>query len=122
MSSQTQLPGNLGTIDWTNWVRGLLAATIGGGAGAVQSGFGTMVVDPKDFNIYTGKLYMVMGVCFCFSGIMSMMTYLHNKPIPEIVRFTNETSPSGATKTTETRIPMPPTDPSVSVAPEPPKP
>lgn len=81
----TILPGNLGTLDWSSWTRGILTALIGGGAGAVSAGFGTMVVDPKDFNIYTGKIYLVMLATFCFSGIMSMMQYLHTKPIPDVI-------------------------------------
>jgi hypothetical protein len=45
-----------------------------------------MVVDPKDFNVYTGKMYMVMLVCFAFSGTMAMMQFLHTKPIPDLIQ------------------------------------
>ncbi len=86
MIAPTQLPGNLGTMDWSTWTRGLATSFIGGGAGAVSAGFGTMIVDPKDFNVYTGKLYAVMGVTFSFAGVMAMMQYLHNKPIPDLVQ------------------------------------
>src|SRR5882724_9954822 len=95
--ASTQLPGNMGTIDWTGWTRGLVAAFIGGGAGAVQVGFSTMVVDPKDFNAYTGKIYLVMLVSFVFSGLMAMMTFLHNQPIPALVakEESTKTEPDG---------------------------
>jgi hypothetical protein len=43
-----------------------------------------MIVDPKDFSVYTGKLYVVMLVSFAFSGTMSMMQFLHTKPIPDL--------------------------------------
>lgn len=109
--ARTQLPGDMGMIDWTGWTRGLVAALIGGGAGAVTSGFGNIIVDPKDFNIYTGKLWAVMGACFLINGVLSMMAYLHNKPIPEIISSSAsmEHLPGGGTiaKTSETRIPVP---------------
>ncbi len=88
MMAPTQLPGNLGTLDWSSWTRGLATAFIGGGAGAVSAGFGTMVVDPKDFNVYTGKMYLVMMVCFLLNGTMAMMQYLHTKPIPDVLTET----------------------------------
>lgn len=82
----TTLPGNMGVLDWTDWVRGLLTAFIGGGSGAVSAGFGTMVVDPKDFNVYSGKIYEVMGATFLFSAVIQLFQYLHTKPIPALVQ------------------------------------
>jgi hypothetical protein len=81
----TTLPGNLGTLDWSSWTRGLATSFIGGGSGAVSAGFSTMIIDPKDFNAHTWKMYIVMGVSFLFSGVMAMMQFLHNKPIPDLI-------------------------------------
>lgn len=112
MIQPTHLPANLGTIDWTNWVRGLAAAFIGGGAGAVQVGFSTVVVDPQDFNVHAGKLYVVMLVSFLFSGTMSMMAFLHQQPIPALIAKSESTrtEPDGTitVKTKEVTVPTQP--------------
>ena len=34
-------------LDWAGWLRGFFGALISGGAGAVGSGFGSIIVDPK---------------------------------------------------------------------------
>ena len=110
--ASTQLPGNMGTIDWTNWVRGLAAASIGGGAGAVTSGFGNIIVDPNDFNIHSGKLYQVMAACFLINGLLAMMAFLHAQPIPALVARSESTrtEPDGTVtvKHKEVTVPAPP--------------
>ena len=80
--------GIVGTIDWTDWIRGLLAGAISGGANSVYAGFGSILVDSKDFNIYSGKLYGLMGVTFGLSALMAAMNYLRVKPIPEYKKTT----------------------------------
>lgn len=97
--AQTKLPGNLGYLDWSDWVRGCFSAAISGGAGAVSSGFGTMIVDPKDFNVYTGKIYLVMLASFTFAAVIELSKYLHAKPIPDVI-----------TEITTKRVEIQPTD------------
>lgn len=76
------LPGNLGTLDFSDWLYGLFAAFIGGGAGAVSGGVAVNLVDPKDFNIHTTAFYHVVLTAFVCQGLMSAMLYLHQKPLP----------------------------------------
>ena len=91
------------------WVRGLLAAFIGGGASAITSGVTVSMMDPKDYNLAEGaaKLYALMGVLFTVNGIMSAAMFLRQRPVPDphkVVVTTVETAvekPKGTvTKTT----------------------
>ena len=63
-------------VDWRNWVRGLAAAVIGGGANAVT----LMVVDPLKFNFADGlvSLWKVTLV----SALLNAAFYLKQSPIP----------------------------------------
>ena len=71
-----------GNLDFDTWIRGLLSAGISGGASAVSSGFGSVVLDPKDFNPQTGKLYELMVVTFAFSAFISIAKFLQMNPLP----------------------------------------
>lgn len=77
-----KLPGDLGKLDFTDWAYGLLAAFIGGGASAVTSGLTLNVLDPKDFNVYSSKIYVLMGGMFLVNGIMSGFAFLRQNPLP----------------------------------------
>lgn len=78
------LPLGFGELDFGDWFKGLVAAFVSGGASSVTSGFAVGVVDSKDFNVGDpAKLIKVMAVSFLMSGIMSMMLFLRNKPVPE---------------------------------------
>lgn len=73
-------------LDWSGWLLGIWGATISGGAGAISSGFGTMIVDPDHFNIGQGGLHRVlyvMGVTFGFSAVISLAKYLQLHPTPD---------------------------------------
>jgi len=62
--------------NWRNWLRGLLAAAIGGAANATT----LMVVDPLQFNFNTGMsaLWKVSLV----SAVLNAAFYLKQSPIP----------------------------------------
>lgn len=62
--------------DWRNWLKGLIAAGISGGANAVT----VAIVDPINFNLSEGlpKLLSVAGV----SAIVGVALYLKQSPIP----------------------------------------
>ena len=79
-----KLPANLGCLDFGQWAYGLLAAFIGGGAGAFSGGLAAILVDPVDFNIFTGKFWALVGTTFVISGLTPFFAYLHSKPLPEI--------------------------------------
>lgn len=75
---------------WKNpivWLRGLLAAFIGGGAGAVASGFIAVAQTPEQYNLNAGmdNLLRMMGGTFIVSGILMAAAYLQKSPLPEIV-------------------------------------
>ena len=59
------------------WVKGLLAAAIGGAANTIT----VVIVDPVNFNLVTGagKVATVAAV----GAIMSAAAYLKKSPIPE---------------------------------------
>lgn len=65
-----------------NWAYGLVAATINGGASAVVSGLGLIAMDPNDFNLQTGRLYTMVAGMFVFNGLLGMMSYLKQQPLP----------------------------------------
>lgn len=86
---------NLISIEF--WIKGLIAAFIGGGATIVSS----MVIAPDTFNIHDLKKLGQLAVA---SGIINACMYLKQSPIPNIeIQTTNETKP-----TTTVTTPQPP--------------
>lgn len=63
-------------MDWQLWLKGLIAAVIGGAANAVT----VMIVDPAAFNFSDGghKLLTFAGV----SALISAALYLKQSPLP----------------------------------------
>ena len=74
--------GPFGQLDFDEWALGLWSATISGGASAVVSGLGLMIIDPNDFNMHSGKLWIVAGQLFLFNGFLGAMNFLRNRPAP----------------------------------------
>lgn len=93
-----KLPLGFGRLDFGDWLYGLGAAFIGGGASAVTSGITLNLLDPSDFNLQTGKLWVTMAAFFVVNGTMSAMAFLRTKPLPDIVvtTTTETTSPAKA--------------------------
>ena len=79
------IPGGFGDLDFREWGLGLVASFVSGGASAVTSGFTVSALDPKDYNFQDGlsKLLILMGAMFLVNGIMSMMLFLRQKPVPD---------------------------------------
>lgn len=118
-----QLPGKMGQLDFGNWVMGLWAAFIGGGAGAFSAGLATIVVDPHDFNVYALKFWKVVFGTFVISGLGPFFAFLHTQPIPAVKEVTStvQTTTGGSAPpkvvetVTEKRIePVTPTPPKES--------
>lgn len=90
-------------LDWSNWLYGLGAGFIGGGATAVTSGVTLNMVDSKDFNIYSSKFYVMVGSIFLVNGLMNMFMYLKQNPLPAHTTVTKmeqtTTAPDTTTKT-----------------------
>ena len=68
------------------WLRGLGAAFIGGGAGAITSGVVSMGIAPDKFNFADTKgalhLLSMMAINFGVSGLLNAMFYLKQSPLP----------------------------------------
>ena len=78
-----------GSLDVNGWLLGIWSAAISGGAGAISSGFGTILVDPSDFNLQTpAKLLKVMMATFGFSALVSLMKFLQMHPAPDVKTVT----------------------------------
>jgi hypothetical protein len=97
-------------LDWSHWLYGLIAGFIGGGAGAFGAGFGGIITDPEHFNAAGGAhhLLVLMGWTFLFSGIITVLAYLKQSPLPPVVPDSTTTSvgvttqPGAQPKTTTT--------------------
>lgn len=82
------LPLGLGRIDFTDWVRGVFAAFISGGASAVTSGVVVSIKDPSHYAPGTKDFFELVGSVFLMSGLMSLMAFLREKPLPAILTTT----------------------------------
>lgn len=69
--------------DFGKWLYGLWAAVIGGGANAVVNTLGLMVQDPKDYNMYTDRLYSAALTLFVTGALIAFFMYLQKHPTPE---------------------------------------
>jgi hypothetical protein len=67
------------------WLRGLLAAVIGGGASGVTAGIGANFLAPDRFNFAGGSLatLKLMGLCFLLNAALNMFFFLRQSPIPK---------------------------------------
>lgn len=70
-------------LQWETWVYGLFAAIIGGGAGAIGTGFAQVITDPQHADIR--HLLVLMGTAFVITGLLSAAAYLAKSPLPPIV-------------------------------------
>lgn len=96
----------LGSIDLTDWLRGLIGGFIAGGASAVTSGPTLALVDPAHFNLRSGDFYVAVLSIFMANGVVGMMLFLAQHPVPGSKVTTStlqktETQPSGATVETK---------------------
>jgi len=79
-------------LDWGDWIYGLTAAVITGGASSVASGFSLIVVAPNQFNIvHPGLLIKSMLTMFFVNGMLAGFSFLRNKPVPAMTRETTYT-------------------------------
>ncbi len=83
-------------LDWQNWVYGIIAGFIGGGAGAVVTGFTASALDPEKLALGSSKFFVLIGVVFLAHGCISTAMFLQQNPLPKKVTVTDES----ATRTT----------------------
>jgi len=73
-------------LRWDKWLLGLGSAFIGGGAGAVVSGFTNIAIAPATFNLTSaegaGKVLFTMLINFVVVGAFSMFFFLKQSPLP----------------------------------------
>jgi len=74
-------------MNWKHWFYGLIAAFIGGGAGAVTSTVTASLIAPDKFNLGTQlhNFLLLAGVTFVVNGLLSAMAYLKQSPLPRKV-------------------------------------
>lgn len=86
------LPGNLGTLEWGDWILGLWSAVITGGSSAVLSATGLVVMDPNDFKMADHKVWTIAGGLFLWNGFLGMLAFLRQAPAPKrIIETTVQT-------------------------------
>ena len=90
-----KLPFGFGDVDWSDWVRGLFAAFISGGASAVVSGIAVSTSDPDHFAFGTTKFYELVFSVFMASGLLNMFSFLRTKPIPDLKTVTTTVTTTG---------------------------
>lgn len=72
------------------WLYGLIAAFIGGGAGAVTSGISAAWIAPDTFNLSKmHNMLLLMGASFVTTGLLNGAAYLHQQPLPAFVVDSN---------------------------------
>lgn len=104
----------LGSIDLSDWLRGLIGGFVAGGASAVTSGPTLALVDPAHFNLHSGDFYVAVGSIFMANGVIGMMLFLAQHPVPGVKTTTitaQETKITPAGATTETRLQQTVTEP-----------
>lgn len=102
-------------LDWSRWFYGLVSGVISGGANAASGGIASVIVDPKDFNLGTGKFWTLVGVTFTIGAVTNFFNYLKSNPAPAFrtQSETVRTEPSGTVTTTtkKTEVVLPPAPP-----------
>lgn len=81
----TNAVNNAKRYDWQTWLVGILRSFVGGGAGAVASGFGTIAVHPEDLHGGVLKIFASMGISFLFVGVVHMAIFLSTHASPDLV-------------------------------------
>lgn len=117
-----QLPRNMGSLDWSQWLLGLWAGAIQGGSNAVLSAIGVTVFFPTATAGGMGKFWAFVLSMFLWSAFQGMLAFLRQNPAPAVVvektveKTTFQTAPVAAKiveTTTETSThpadPPPPT-------------
>jgi len=66
------------------WLKGLIAALVGGAAGGITAGFAAAGVDPDHFNLSAGlpALFKLAGACAIVNAVLSVAAYLRQSPVP----------------------------------------
>ncbi len=72
-------------MNWRVWLKGLIAATVSGGANGLTTGFTAMGVDPEHFNLQSrgiGNTLLLAGASALMASILGAAAYLKQSPVP----------------------------------------
>jgi hypothetical protein len=113
------IDGFWSSLDWDQWIYGLIAGFLGGGSGAVISGVVVSVNDPKDYNFASRGFYVLVASVFLANGLLNFFGYLHQNPLPkakvvtkvETVEKVSEAPAKTVTTTVEKTEMVPPAKP-----------
>jgi hypothetical protein len=72
-------------LDLGNWLYGLIAAVVGGGANAVVGSVAMNMVDPQHFAAGSADFYKLIGTLFGANALISFFMYLKQAPLPKTV-------------------------------------
>ena len=92
-----QLPFGFGDLDWSDWLRGLIAAFVGGGASAFTGGLVVAGQDSTHFAMGSPNSFKLMAYIFLASGASSAMAFLRQKPVPDLKTITTTVITTGKT-------------------------
>ena len=77
-----QLPLGFGDLDFDDWVRGLVAAFVGGGASAFSAGVANVLNHPTA-GIWHIEFWSTVSTTFVIAGLIAMFMFLRTSPIPD---------------------------------------
>lgn len=101
------MPTMLNTLDWGNWLYGLLTGCISGGASAVYTAILAGAID-SHFAVGNANSFKLMGGIFAMSFIKDAALYLKQNPLPKMhmvaVETVERTAPNTVVTTTETTL------------------
>lgn len=95
-------------MNWQQWVYGLGAAFIGGGAGAITASQVAMGIAPNTFNYSSGigNMAKMAAITFVVQGGLMAFAYLKQSPLPALVETKIITSQT--TTVSQTPVEAPP--------------
>lgn len=91
--------GFFSELDFGDWLYGLFAAVVSGGANAVVGGVALNLVDPRHFNTLNPDFYKLVVTLFLANGTMAFFLYLKQNPVPKIVHKEVTTTTTTVEKT-----------------------
>lgn len=72
----------LGRVDWTEWLLGIMAAFVGGGSTAAGAAIAVYITDPVKYSADPLSVFKITAVVFVISGMNSMFAFLRQKSAP----------------------------------------
>jgi hypothetical protein len=84
------LPFGFGNVDMGDWLRGIAAAVISGGAGAVTASFVASSFT-KDIAVGSAHFFELVITVFAVNGTLGFFAFLAKDPLPDIIKTVTTT-------------------------------